>query len=212
MDVPCILPALQHRLVAAQAADDPLSALTDALQCGGVRQSAGGNPTAPLHNLLLAHHSPATVLAAAAYASGHPCSLGVLLARLLSCSIVHVSQLLAALPAAEWAAAITSLHSAANTGTLPQPSRSAAGQAFTTLVKALLTSGTSSIQQPGPHHPQQQQQPLQQLRLAWAGPAATGGKGAAEGTATPSDEGAALLAAVVAVIDREVFPRFLGRR
>lgn len=208
-------PLVQRLLVAEAAGHAPQGALAGALDCCTLPPGSGSadGDAASLRALLLAHPDPPTVLAAAANASGHPCAMGMLLAQLLGGSIVHSSELLAALPPAGWAAAVAGLHAAASSGTLPPAARGAARQACGTVVKMLVTCGGGAEQlqqQPTPQLQQQQQRAercLQELRQAWSGISHGGDDGSGS-----SADGAALLAAAVEVVEAEVFPRQRARR
>ncbi|EFN57072.1 hypothetical protein CHLNCDRAFT_143833 [Chlorella variabilis] len=207
-------PLVQRLLVAEAAGHAPQGALAGALDCCTLPPGSGSadGDAASLRALLLAHPDPPTVLAAAANASGHPCAMGMLLAQLLGGSIVHSSELLAALPPAGWAAAVAGLHAAASSGTLPPAARGAARQACGTVVKMLVTCGGGAEQlqqQPTPQLQQQQQRAercLQELRQAWSGISHGGDDGSGS-----SADGAALLAAAVEVVEAEVFPRQRAR-
>lgn len=189
MALASVAPALQQRLLAAQARgyhgpEDLRHALSAALDCCGLRTPAA----ADLRRLLEAHPSPAAVLAAAANASGHTCALGVMLAQLLFCSVVGGAELLAAVDAAELAAAIAGLHAAATSGMLPSPIAATAEQAFGALVKLLVTAAGGGAEQ---EQARAAVRVLQQLRRLWSTSNAPG----------------SLLAAVVDLADAEVFPR-----
>jgi hypothetical protein len=164
---------------------------------------------ADLRRRLLAGPAPAAaLLAAVANASGRPCPLGMLLAQLLSGSLMSSADLLAAVPPADLAAALAGLHAAASSGTLTGAARGAAGQAFSTLLKMLVTctgSDTSEDRQPAQCAADCT---LQQLRRAWT----AGSGGASSSSGRSSTEGAALLAAAIDVVDAQVFPRHMACR
>jgi hypothetical protein len=183
-----IHPAVQQRLLLGQIAGEaPGAALAYALDLCGVPPGDSA-----LAAMLLACPAASAVLSVAANATGHPCPQGMLLAQLLSSSLLHSSQLLGAVPAADWARAIAGLHAAASSGTLPDAVRGASQGAFAALVKALLTAGAGAERQA--------ERALQVLRQTWTAEAGADG------------DGAQLLAAAVEVADGHVFPRQLARR
>jgi hypothetical protein len=198
-------PGLQRRLLAASARGDRCE---DTLAAVLADDDLCPLP-ADLRRRLLAGPAPAAaLLAAVANASGRPCPLGMLLSQLLSDSLMSSADLLAAVPPADLAATLAGLHAAASSGTLAGAARGAAGQAFSTLIKMLVTcsgSDTSEDRRPAQHAADCA---LQQLRRAWA--AGSGGGGGSSGGS--SAEGAALLAAAIDVVDAQVFPRHMACR
>ena len=201
-------PGLQRRLLAASTRGDRCE---DTLAAVLADDDICPLP-ADLRRRLLAGPAPAAaLLAAVANASGRPCPLGMLLSQLLSDSLMSSADLLAAVPPADLAATLAGLHAAASSGTLADAARGAAGQAFSTLIKMLVTcsgSDTSEDRRPAQHAADCA---LQQLRRAWA--AGSGGGGSSRGSSGGSSaEGAALLAAAIDVVDAQVFPRHMACR
>lgn len=136
--------------------------------------------------------------------------------QLLKCSVVPAGELLTSLPEA-LAASVVELHTASTAGTLPPATRKTAGQAFASLVKLLVTSsggGVAGLAGAGQQAQEQQraaERALQQLRCAWKAAAPSLVDAAAGAAASHEDavnsQGASLLAAVVEVVDGQVFPR-----
>lgn len=195
-----VAPDLQLHLVAAQASGHGVrGALDAALDACGI---AAAGTTAALRCLLLERSNAAAVLAAAANASGHPCARGILLARLLSGSLVSAGELLAAADPADLALAVGELHAASRSSALPAPAAAVAKQAFFALIKMLATSGDGAEQRSATEHV------MAHLRRAWLAPAAAAGIS----SRSFNGDGALLLAAAVDAVDAEVFPRQLAHR
>ncbi|PRW57883.1 hypothetical protein C2E21_3421 [Chlorella sorokiniana] len=193
-----VAPSLQHRLLAAQVGGHGSlqSALEAALDACAI---PAGGATADLRRLLLGHANTAAVLAVAANASGHPCAPSILLARLLSSSLVSAGELLGAADPAELALAVTVLH-AAVAGALPAPAAAAAKEAFVTLIKVLATSSSATEQQQ-----RAAECMMAHLRRAWLASDAMARR-------AMGGDGVLLLAAAVDAVDAEVFPRHLAHR
>ena len=175
--------SLQHELLAAQvsgARPDDTTLLQTAL---------GVLPPLPprLRTRLVGGPSPSStaVLATLARASAQPCFLGSLLEQLLAGGLLHSGEVLAAVPAAELAAAVAGLHA------------SGAHRAFAALLKLLVTSSGERAAE----------QALGHLRQSWVLPAPDRWGSPAAATAA-----ALLLEAAIEVVAWEVFPRTRATR